>query len=115
MIIVVDWTKLVDRLRDVVVPIEVIPFGIQHTMKRLQSVGTLPALREVNGGKFVSDNGNFIVDCRIECLDDAKNWHTRLVQIPGVVETGIFSDLVNLRIVGYGNQRIELRDNDSIV
>ena len=90
VITVVDWTKLVDKFRDVVVPLEIMPFGVQHTLRRLQDLGTEPSLRQDKGTEFVSDNGNFIVDCRMEFLDDPKHWNTTLIQMPGVVETGIF-------------------------
>ena len=115
VIIVLDWTKLVEIIRDVVVPLEVVPFGVQHTIRRLQGLGTDPKLREENGARFLSDNGNFIVDCRIEHLDNPKKWHAALIQTPGVVETGIFSDLVNTLIIGYGSQHVVSRQNHNKV
>jgi ribose 5-phosphate isomerase A len=65
LIIVVDNSKLVDRLGiGDHIPVEVIPFGWQSIAKTLRSLGACPSLRLGPGGQpFISDAGHYILDC----------------------------------------------------
>lgn len=50
---------------------------------------------------FITDNGNYIADCRFESILDISSLHNTLINIPGVIETGIFDRYIN-QIVSFG-------------
>lgn len=102
-IVVVDESKLVDTLGKFPLPVEIIPFGYETTIKRLQNLGCEPVLRVSDDRVFVTDNGNYIVDCHFMKIEDPKNLHQRINQIPGVVDNGLFVDMADQVIAGYHN------------
>ena len=71
-------------------PVEAVPFALPLVIRRLETLGVRPALRTVEGHPFVSDNGNLILDCAVEPIEDASALDRRLRAIPGVVDTGLF-------------------------
>ncbi|HTV88186.1 MAG TPA: ribose-5-phosphate isomerase RpiA [Stellaceae bacterium] len=90
-IVVVDDEKLVDRLgQHMPVPVEVTQFGWQATAAALESLGAEPQLRRSEGGGFVTDGGNFILDCRFAAIADPGRLECSLNMIVGVVENGLF-------------------------
>lgn len=93
LVIVVDEGKLVERLGTrAPVPVEVIRFGWENTQRALAWTGAECTLRLAGGGTpFVTDEGNYIVDCRYpRGIDDALALSCALNGIPGVVENGLF-------------------------
>jgi len=45
-------------------PVEVVPFAAYYAMRRMRESGLKPAVRiGDDGGEFLSDNGNFVMDC----------------------------------------------------
>jgi ribose 5-phosphate isomerase A len=101
MLVVVDAGKLVPALGGTVpVPVEVIRFGWQATLCKLECAGAKGRLRRsADGAPFVTDNGNHIIDCTMQIPDPAAV-HARLSIIPGVVETGLFIGIASRVIVG---------------
>lgn len=90
-VVVVDDEKIVDRLgQHMRVPVEVVQFGWQATAAALESQGAAPELRQTEGRPFVTDGGNFILDCRFATIADAGRLECRLNMIVGVVENGLF-------------------------
>ena len=64
-VIIVDESKLVEKLgTKAPLPVEVLPFGHEHTRYALQRQGCTPELRMRDGKPFVTDGGNYIYDCR---------------------------------------------------
>jgi ribose 5-phosphate isomerase A len=102
LIVIADRTKLVDRLGlKGPVAVEVVPFGWRATAKRL--LGFVPALarRTTRGGEpFVTDGGNYILDCALGAIADPRALQRRLDETVGVVEHGLFLGLASLVIVG---------------
>ncbi len=89
-VIIVDDTKLVGRLGQTrKVPLEVLSFGYQSTLRALAAFGSAE-LRLVNGAPLMSDAGNFIVDLAAGELADPAQFDRQLHAVPGVVETGLF-------------------------
>jgi ribose 5-phosphate isomerase A len=84
-LVVVDQTKLVDRLGAVPVPVEVVPFAWQATARLLQDLGA-----KLNRRDFVTDNGNYILDCAFGMIESPESLASRLDRITGVVEHGLF-------------------------
>jgi ribose 5-phosphate isomerase A len=102
MVVVVDDSKIVDRLgRTTPLPVEIVAFGRERTMARLAGLGLRPELRLAGGRAFISDGGNHIADCHIDAVTDARGLETELSAIVGVVETGLFLGLASRVIVGH--------------
>jgi ribose 5-phosphate isomerase A len=100
-IIVVDESKLVERLGTrAPVPVEVIRFGWRNTEKSLAETGARTTLRLSNGVPFITDEGNYILDCHYESgIEDPAALASTLNSIPGVVENGLFLNMVKVVIV----------------
>ncbi len=90
LIITVDGSKMVPHLGDFPLPIEVVPYGWNITAKRIAVFGCEPVIRKQDEEVFISDNGNYILDCKFEKILDPKKLHQHLKAIVGVVETGLF-------------------------
>ena len=72
-IIIVDESKLVQVLGTrSPLPVEVIPFGWGTYMDTLRSFGCEPVLRMQGTQPYVTDEGNYILDCRFKRIDDPK-------------------------------------------
>jgi ribose 5-phosphate isomerase A len=100
LIIVVDETKLVDRLGSrVPVPVEVLPFARDLVEYTLAGIGGEPRVRLVDGVVFESDNGNHILDWHVEPIEDPGGLEKDLKSITGVVYSGIFANLADRVIV----------------
>lgn len=100
-IIVVDDSKVVKALGiDVPLPVEVVKFGWTATQKSLEEFGCDVSLRKIINDPFITDNGNYILDCDFDHIDDAEQLESNLNHIPGVVENGLFINLVSEVIIG---------------
>jgi len=65
--------------------------------------------RKKEGKPFISDNGNFIVDVHLGAITDPELLNTTINNIPGVVESGLFSGaLVQRLIIGHENGHVEV-------
>ena len=51
-------------------------------------------------GPVITDNGNFILDASFNVIENPSQLEVELNSIPGVVENGIFSNVVDKVIVG---------------
>jgi len=86
-ICIVDDSKLVGMLGTFPVPIEVIPMAQSYVARKLAKMRAQPIWRE----KFVTDNGNHILDVHNLVISNPLEMETRINQIPGVVSVGIFA------------------------
>jgi ribose 5-phosphate isomerase A len=101
MIVVIDETKLVDRLGGATpLPVEIVSFGWQTVLDRLTAIGCAPQLRLTAKRPFTTDGGNCIADCAIAEIPDAAALEARLAAVVGVVESGLFVGLASKVIVG---------------
>jgi ribose 5-phosphate isomerase A len=92
LVIVVDQEKLVEQLGEhTPVPVEVTQFGWQATAVALAKLGCVPERRYTVGEQpYVTDGGNFILDCRFGPFADAKATEERIAMTVGAVESGLF-------------------------
>lgn len=90
-VILVDERKVKPHLQGIL-PVEILPNGIQHTKYRIEQLGFKGTFREVSQGKlFTTDTGNTIFDIHLSSyLDDPFKDHMHLKCLVGVVETGLF-------------------------
>jgi ribose 5-phosphate isomerase A len=112
MAVISDDSKLVERLGSkFAVPVEVVQFGWQVTQKRLADLGSKPALRMTPQGKpFVTDGGNYIVDCAFGPMANPKEVAHHLDHVTGAVEHGLFLGFVWEAVVcGHGGLQILTR------
>jgi len=100
--IIVDGTKLVDRLGEhSPVPVEVVAFGYEATRIRLEALGATVVLRSTPDGKpFCTDSGNRILDCTFGSIADPSRLEEQIRRIVGVVECGLFVGLADVVFIG---------------
>src|SRR5574337_1783698 len=104
LVILVGAEKLVPVLGSRgILPVEVVPFGLPLCRRRLAELGCRPAIREQNGQPFVTDNGNYILDCSISPLSGPASLEQSILGIPGVVGTGLFIGMADTVLVQDGD------------
>ena len=117
MIVITDAAKEVAHLGAFPLPVEVVPFGWQTTRALIEEMlvsmdvmGRETTLRQNGGKPFVTDEGNYIVDCHLKRIGNPRQLSLVLNQIPGVVENGLFIDLCDIVIIGGAEGEVEVRD-----
>ena len=108
-VIIVDDSKVVPPLGRGQVPVEVIPFGWQHTAARLAALGASLQLRTLDPAAtspaaaaehaYLTDSGNFILDCHWPAIADPAILAAQIKALTGVVEHGLFIGLAGRVIV----------------
>ncbi len=100
-VVIADRSKKVEVLGRFPLPVEVVRFGWELTARRVCDVTRVePALRREAGGEpFVTDNGNYILDCRCGEIRDPARTGRELKSLTGVVESGLFVHMAHLAIV----------------
>ena len=100
-IIVIDETKVVKKLGiDSPVPVEVTKYGWNATKKTLEELGCTAELRTIMDEVYITDNSNYILDCDFGKINEPETLEKEINSIPGVIENGLFIDLVDEVIVG---------------
>ena len=84
---IADQSKLVDVLGRFPLPVEVIPMARSYVARELAKLGGRPEWRE----KFVTDNGNVILDVRGLAIPDPVELEGTINHISGVVASGLFA------------------------
>ena len=105
-IVVVDEAKIVPRLTGQV-PVEVLPYAVRPVINQLRALGSLPFIREgvKKDGPVISDNGNFILDCNFPEISDPAALELAISQIPGVLESGLFTSYCDKTTVIVGGEK----------
>jgi ribose 5-phosphate isomerase A len=101
-VVVADESKLVRRLGSrAPVPVEVIPFGWTTLIPFFESLGAEPVLRRAaHGSPHVTDNANYIVDCRFpRGIPDPRSLERALARRTGVVEDGLFLGIAKVAVI----------------
>ncbi|MEL7091518.1 MAG: ribose-5-phosphate isomerase RpiA [Pseudomonadota bacterium] len=117
MIVIADVGKEVEHLGAYPLPLEIIPFGwqttqalIEETLVSMDVLGRTATLRMNVDRPFVTDEGNYILDLHLQRIGNPRQLSLVINQMPGVVENGLFIDICDRVIIGYGDGRVELRD-----
>lgn len=97
-VIIADKAKGCEILGDFAVPVEITPFAKEITLNQLEALGCEPKLREKNNVLFITDNQNYIADCKFKEINNPKELTASLNAIPGVVENGLFVGMANVII-----------------
>ncbi|MBO0588569.1 ribose-5-phosphate isomerase RpiA [Sporosarcina sp. E16_8] len=99
LIIIADESKLVSQLGKAPLPVEILQFGWEVTVMKIAQLGCNPVLRIREGVSFVSDNGNYIIDCKFDSIPNPVKLHQELKEMVGVVETGLFIGMTDIVIL----------------
>ncbi|MBS4539273.1 ribose-5-phosphate isomerase RpiA [Clostridium sp. D2Q-11] len=100
---VVDSSKIVNQLGEFPLPVEVIPFAYNHILTKFKDMNLNPRLRINNGDFFITDSQHYIIDLYINKIEYPYELEKTLNSIPGVVEHGLFINIVDTVIIGKDN------------
>lgn len=101
--VLVDPSKMVDQLgTKAPVPIEVIPIAAPVVLQSLRKMGIQAAVRLGlrKDGPVVTDQGFWVIDAEISPIQDPHELSHTLLDMPGVLDHGLFVDLATDVIVG---------------
>ncbi|MBA8760244.1 ribose 5-phosphate isomerase A [Staphylococcus schleiferi subsp. coagulans] len=101
-IVIADQTKLVDYLGQTFkLPVEVDAFNWRQLIRTIEQAFDVKVTRRMIGDiPFITDNGNYILDCTLNQSIDPYAFHEYLIHLVGILETGYFLDTVEEAIVG---------------
>jgi ribose 5-phosphate isomerase A len=116
-IVVADSTKLVEVLGKFPLPVEVVKMALPLVGPRLAALGLNPKLRPAKSGgapstiagPYLTDEGNYILDCACGRIDDPQQTAAAIRGIVGVVEHGLFLGMATLALVAGENGVKEIR------
>jgi ribose 5-phosphate isomerase A len=99
-VVVVDESKVVEKLGAFPLPVEVIPMAEPLVSAELKSLGFTPKIRvNKDGSEYITDEGNLILDCSGMLIDDPAAMGKKLDSIVGVVEHGLFLGMAELVLI----------------
>ena len=108
VIIMADSTKFVKNFNRTV-PIEVQPLARQIVWKKIEKLGGKPELRTLDRGyPFFTENSNIILDCGFGVIKNPKILQQKLLNIPGVIEVGIFTRKPDIIYKAKANGKFEI-------
>ena len=109
-VVVVDSTKLVDRLNlGFLLPVEVLPGAWRQIQAQLQSMGGEADLRMATrkAGPVVTDQGNLVLDVKFsDGITDPVGLEKEINNLPGVLENGLFVNITDQVLVGEINDGV---------
>ncbi|HEX8503132.1 MAG TPA: ribose-5-phosphate isomerase RpiA [Pyrinomonadaceae bacterium] len=100
-VVIADASKRVDVLGRFPLPVEVVQFGWELTARRVAALTKAEAvLRRAGGGEpYLTDNGNYVLDCLCGEIPDPARTERGLKALTGVVESGLFVGMADLAVV----------------
>jgi ribose 5-phosphate isomerase A len=108
-IVIADSTKLVNQLGRFPLPVEVIQMALPVVTRKLDTLGLHPKLRHrPDGAKFITDEGNFILDCSCGEIPDPAKTAAEIRGVPGVVEHGLFLKMASFALIASDQGVIEI-------
>jgi ribose 5-phosphate isomerase A len=94
-IVIADSTKGSVKFGAFPLPVEIVTFGAEMTLQKIAELGCEPKLRVTGNQPFITDNGNFILDCDFKQIESPVELERQLNMIPGVVENGLFVNMAD--------------------
>jgi len=101
-VVVVDESKIVERLGPFGTPIEVLKFAPAVVAARVLALGAV----DVAYRDTPSDNGSLLADAHFGAIEDPVALAAGLAAIPGLVEHGLFSGTIVERVVVAGDAEV---------
>ena len=107
-VVVADVSKQVEKLGRFPLPVEVIPMAAPIVSDALRKLGFTPGVRTNHDGtRYITDEGNLILDCSGLLMDHPEEIAAKLDSIVGVVEHGLFLRMADLALIADDRQVIE--------
>ncbi len=107
-VVVADESKQVQKLGRFPLPVEVIPMAAPLVDGALRELGFTPAVRvNQDGSKYITDQGNFILDCSGMLIEDPYAMARELDSMVGVVEHGLFLDMASMALIAMEHEVVE--------
>ncbi len=107
MVVIADGSKEVATLGRFPLPVEIVPFGLETTRRRIAALLREMALageptlrRRPDGSPFTTDGGHLILDMALGAIPDAPALALALSGLVGVVEHGLFIGLASAALIG---------------
>ena len=102
---IVDESKLSPKLGSFPLPVEVIPYGSKKIFERFAEKDLNPKFRRdpVTKELVRTDSNNYVIDLYLHEIDEPHSLAKYLINQVGVVEQGLFLDMVDTVIVGREN------------
>lgn len=108
IIIIAKEDKKTDSFEGLKIPVEINPFLFELTKIQIEELGEVMITDRTDGEAFfITDNGNYIADCSFDSITAISSLHNNIINLPGVVETGIFDR--------YISKIISFNDSDFII
>lgn len=111
-LVIADSSKLVPRLGNRAVPVEVVPFAWPFVADQIAAMGAEPILRvDPSGGgqPFLTDQNNYILDCQFRELSDPQMVAIQLDAMPGLVDHGLFLGYAYAALIADGAEVLAFR------
>ncbi|MCC6640841.1 MAG: ribose-5-phosphate isomerase RpiA [Deltaproteobacteria bacterium] len=87
------------------IPVEIVPYALPLVRRRIETLGLDPVVRVgPDGAPYVTDNGNWILDCGTRPLRDAAALERAIRVLPGVAGTGLFLGMADVVLVEEGEK-----------
>jgi ribose 5-phosphate isomerase A len=113
-VIIADSSKQVPMLGKFPVPVEVIKFAEALVAKKIAAMGAKVTTRaDASGRKFITDEGNHILDCHFGQIPNPPALARKLETTPGIVEHGLFIGMASMVLIGKGDQVVELQRKEN--
>jgi ribose 5-phosphate isomerase A len=78
--------------------------------KKIEALGAKVELRrDADGKPYLTDENNYILDCRFGQIRGADGVANKLSDMPGVVEHGLFINMASVVLIANGSEIFELR------
>ncbi|MFA7418409.1 MAG: ribose-5-phosphate isomerase RpiA [Melioribacteraceae bacterium] len=113
-IVMVDETKLSHKLgMNFAIPIEVLRFAVEAEKSFLESLGSAVTIRRSSDGEhFITDEGNLILDAKVNAIENVDEFASILERRAGIVEHGLFRrELVSKVICAMKDGTVKLQSN----
>jgi ribose 5-phosphate isomerase A len=114
-LVIADSTKLVDQLGKFPLPIEVVPFTLPWVLDQVEELGGHPVQRLQSQSPetpFISDQGNYIVDCHFGSIPNPLELARELEEIPGIAGHGLFLGITYAAIIAEGDRALVYRSGE---
>lgn len=111
MIVIIDESKIVKELGKTKVPVEILPFATTATIHHIKQAGYKGLLRtNADQSLYITDNQNYLFDIYFPSfISSPEQEHQKLIQIPGVIDTGFFFNLAKRVITGFFDGQIVIK------
>lgn len=113
-LVLADSSKLVQQLGAFPLPVEVVPFTLPWVMDEIAKIGGNPVLRmrpDSGALPYLTDQQNYILDCKFGVIESPADLAARLEKIPGIAEHGLFLGYAKAALIARGAEVLVLRPN----